>query len=104
MDTSDLIDLRPELAAAIREGRPVVALECTLTAHGLPWPLNLETARAAEAAVRAEGAEPATTAVWQGQPMIGLSPAQLEGLAQGKDIVKASRRDLAMAVSRRQTA
>ena len=96
--------IHPAVRGALQTNRPVVALESTLIAHGLPWPLNLETARAAEAAVRAEGAEPATIAVWQGQPMIGLSPAQLEGLAQGKDIVKASRRDLAMAVLRRQTA
>ena len=49
---SPLLDVRPETAAALRAGRAVVALESTLIAHGLPWPINLETARAAEAAVR----------------------------------------------------
>src|SRR5262245_23999784 len=63
MNPSALLDIRPGVAAALMEGRPVVALESTLIAHGLPWPLNLETAQGAEAAVRAEGAVPATIAV-----------------------------------------
>src|SRR5437764_3914262 len=96
--SAPLLDVRPEIALALREGRPVVALESTLIAHGLPWPLNLETARAAEAAVRAEGAVPATIAVWEGKPAVGLGAAELEALARGKEIRKASRRDLAAAV------
>jgi pseudouridine-5'-phosphate glycosidase len=76
----------------------VVALESTLIAHGLPWPLNLETARAAEAAVRAEGAVPATVAVWHGRPTVGLRDAELEYLARAPGVRKASRRDLAAAV------
>jgi len=75
-----------------------VALESTLIAHGLPWPLNLETARAAEAAVRAEGAVPATIAVWHGRPTVGLQGAELEYLARTPGLRKASRRDLAAAV------
>jgi pseudouridine-5'-phosphate glycosidase len=82
----------------------VVALESTLIAHGLPWPLNLETARAAEAAVRAEGAVPATIAVWEGRPTVGLSDAELQALAQRQNVLKASRRDLAVAVTRKITA
>src|SRR5207248_906456 len=74
------------------------ALESTLIAHGLPWPLNLETARAAEAAVRAEGAVPATIAVWHGRPAVGLQDAELEYLARTPGVRKASRRDLAAAV------
>src|SRR5439155_9188969 len=70
----------------------------TLIAHGLPWPLNLQTAREAEAAVRDEGAVPATIGVWRGRPTIGLSEAQLEELAQNEEVLKASRRDLAYAV------
>ena len=54
----------PEVVAARAAGRPVVALESTLIAHGLPWPTNLETARDSESAVRAAGAVPATIAVW----------------------------------------
>jgi pseudouridine-5'-phosphate glycosidase len=99
-----MLDIHPEVAAAQAAGLAVVALESTLIAHGLPWPQNLETARAAEAAVRAEGAVPATIAVWQGRPTVGLSAEQLEFLAQSRDVFKASRRDLAFAIARKQTA
>src|SRR5947207_4656028 len=102
--TSPLLDVRASVAGALRDGVPVVALESTLIAHGLPWPLNLETARAAEAAVRGEGAIPATIALWQGRPTVGLSDAELAELAQRKDVLKASRRDLAAAVAQGRTA
>src|SRR5205823_13855914 len=98
MNGVPLLDLHPEVEEAVRLGRPVVALESTLIAHGLPWPLNLETARAAEAAVRAEGAVPATVAVWHGRPAVGLQDAELEYLARTPGVRKASRRDLAAAV------
>src|SRR5436190_2111986 len=104
METSDLMDIRPEVATAVRECHPVVALESTLIAHGLPWPLNLETARAAEAAVREQGALPATIAVLRGRLTVGLTDAELEMLAQAKDDLKASRRDLAVAVAQGRTA
>jgi pseudouridine-5'-phosphate glycosidase len=97
--TAPLLDVRPEPAAALRAGRPVVALESTLIAHGLPWPLNLETARAAEAAVREEGATPATVGVWKGRPTVGLAGDELEHLARSPDVRKASRRDLAAAAA-----
>ncbi len=100
----DQLDVRPEVALAVRQGRPVVALESTLIAHGLPWPLNLETARLAEAAVREEGAVPATIAVLEGRPVIGLSEDELEDLASRKAVIKASRRDLACAILHRRTA
>jgi pseudouridine-5'-phosphate glycosidase len=99
MPAPPLLDVRPEAAEAVRRGRPVVALESTLIAHGLPWPLNLETARAAEAAIRAEGAVPATVAVWHGRPTVGLTDAELEHLARAPGVRKASRRDLAAAVA-----
>src|SRR5438309_4109367 len=98
------LDVRPEVAAALRGGLPVVALESTLIAHGLPWPLNLETARTAEAAVRAEGAVPATIAVLDGRPTVGLDENELQCLAQKKGVLKASRRDLAYAMALRRTA
>ena len=88
-----------EVAAARAEGRPVVALESTLIAHGLPWPANLETAREAEAVVRAGGAIPATVAVWRGVPTVGLSNEQLAELARAEGAFKASRRDLGAAVA-----
>lgn len=97
-------ELHPEVAQAQRDGQPVVALESTLITHGLPWPVNLETAREAEAAVRAAGAVPATIAVLDGQPTIGLDANQLEGLARNRDVLKASRRDLALAIVQGRTA
>jgi pseudouridylate synthase len=93
-----------EVRAAITARRPVVALESTLIAHGLPWPVNLETARRAEVAVRAEGAVPATIAVLDGVPTIGLSDKQIELLAQSPNVRKASRRDLGAAVALKQNA
>ena len=93
------IDVAPEVADAVAAGRPVVALESTLIAHGLPWPDNLHTARDAEAAVRAGGAVPATVAVWHGRPTVGLSDAQVEELATAKGVFKAARRDLGAAVA-----
>src|SRR5437764_5890281 len=93
------LTVRPDVADALRAGRPVVALESTLIAHGLPRPMNLETARAAEAAVRAAGALPATIAVLSGRPTIGLSPADLEHLARSENVRKASARDLGAAIA-----
>jgi pseudouridine-5'-phosphate glycosidase len=92
------VEQGPRVAAAIRDGVPVVALESTLIAHGLPWPTNLETARAAEAAILDEGAVPATVGIWQGRPIIGMDAGQIEHMARAADIRKASRRDLAHAI------
>ncbi len=100
----DWLTLSEEVAEAIEAGRPVVALESTLIAHGLPWPANVETAREAEAAVRAAGAIPATIAVWFGAPTVGLSASQLEELARAPNVVKASRRDLGAAVGSKRLA
>ncbi len=99
-----MLEVRPLVAEAIRGGHPVVALESTLISHGLPWPLNLETAHSAEAAVRSAGAIPATIAILKGRPTVGLSSLELEDLAQQKQVVKASRRDLAAVVTQRRTA
>ncbi len=89
-----------EVSQTLARGGPLVALESTLIAHGLPWPDNLETAREAEAEVRQAGAVPATIAVIAGVPRIGLHGAELERLALSQDVLKASRRDLAVAVAR----
>jgi pseudouridine-5'-phosphate glycosidase len=104
MNPSTLLDIRPEVAAALREGRPVVALGSAPIAHSLPWPINLEMAREAEMAVRAEGAIPAVIAVWEGRPTIGLGAEEVEALARGKSAYKASHRDLATAVVHGRTA
>jgi len=89
-----------EVAAALGEGRPVVALESTLIAHGLPRGRNLEVARELESAVRDEGAVPATIAVVDGVPLIGLDDDALEALALGSGFVKAGVRDLPAVVAR----
>lgn len=94
-----LIQLSPEVAAARAEGRPVVALESTIIAHGMPWPQNLETAREVEGLIRAEGAAPATIAVIGGRIRVGLTDAELRQLAQAPDAMKLSRRDLPYAVA-----
>jgi pseudouridine-5'-phosphate glycosidase len=98
------VDVHPEVRDALDRGAAVVALESTLIAHGLPRPLNLEVALAAEAAVRAEGAVPATVAVWRGTPTVGLGLARLEGLAHAQGVRKASGRDLGAAVAQAATA
>lgn len=104
MQIPDWLTVVDEVRAALTGQRPVVALESTLIAHGLPWPVNLETARAAEQAVRETGAVPATIAVWQGRPTVGLTATQIEELARATDVLKASRRDLAAAVAQGRTA
>src|SRR5205823_13813234 len=88
------IRLRPEVAEALAWGKPVVALESTLIAHGLPRPENLALARELEAIVRAEGGVPATVALIAGEPVVGLSDAELERIASGPEIPKVSVRDL----------
>jgi pseudouridine-5'-phosphate glycosidase len=104
MIPSTVLDIRPEVAAALREGRPLVALGSAPIAHSLPWPINLEMAREAEMAVRKEGAIPAVIAVWEGRPTIGLGREEVEALARGKSAYKASHRDLAAAVVQKRTA
>ena len=84
-----------EVADALAVGRAVVALESTIITHGMPYPQNVTTARAVEAAVREAGAVPATIAVIEGRIQIGLSDAELEALAQATDVAKLSRADLA---------
>jgi len=96
---NELIQLSPEVAAARAEGRPVVALESTIIAHGMPWPQNLETAREVEELIRAEGAAPATIAVIGGRIKVGLTDDELQQLAQAPDAMKLSRRDLPYAVA-----
>ncbi len=84
-----------EIRAARASAAPIVALESTIITHGMPYPRNLETARAVEAEVRASGAVPATIAVIEGRIRIGLEPAALDQLAQARGVAKLSRADLA---------
>jgi pseudouridine-5'-phosphate glycosidase len=96
-----LIDYEPSVNAALREGRPVVALESTVITHGLPYPQNVETALAMEAAVREGGATPATIAVLGGRLTAGLTAGQIEYLATRPPgmVRKCSRRDLALTLA-----
>jgi pseudouridine-5'-phosphate glycosidase len=90
-----------EAAAAIADKKPIVALESTVIAHGLPSPNNLETAFRLEKIVRENGATPATVAVFGGEFHVGLDESQIRRLAVAKDIRKISRRDLPVAVARK---
>ena len=103
---ASLLDIRAEVADALAEGRPVVALESTLITHGLPYPINVETAVAMENAVRASGAIPATIAVLGGHITVGIGPSEIEYLADrpAGSVRKCSRRDLSIAIALREDA
>jgi pseudouridine-5'-phosphate glycosidase len=90
-----------EIADAISNKKPIVALESTVIAHGLPFPQNIETAKSLEKNVRDGGAIPATIAVFDGEFCVGLDEAQIERLATEKNIRKISRRDLPIAAARK---
>jgi pseudouridine-5'-phosphate glycosidase len=94
------LNFSAEVAAARAAGDPVVALESTIITHGMPFPQNLETARAVEQEVRRAGAVPATIAVMGGAIRVGLEDGDLERLAHAKDVAKLSRADLAVALAR----
>ena len=98
-DLSDVLKYSDEVAAALASGSPIVALESTIISHGLPRPTNLDVAREVEAIVREHGATPATIAVIDGSVHIGLSDAELVTIAMRDNILKASSRDLAIAVA-----
>ena len=97
----DRLSVASEVASALAEGRPVVALESTLISHGLPYPANLEVARASEAAVRESGAVPATVAIRDGRLLVGLDEAALAALATAPagSVRKAARPSLAVALA-----
>ncbi len=94
------ISFSQEVAAARANGAPVVALESTIITHGMPYPQNLETARAVESEVRGAGATPATIAVLDGRLHVGLEAEALEKLARAKDVAKLSRADIAACMAR----
>ena len=100
MNNREFFKINPEVQSALTENQPVVALESTVIAHGLPRPQNLETARRLEQIVREGGATPATIAVLSGKLCAGLDQNQSELIGNGEDIKKISTRDLAIAVAR----
>ena len=91
---TDLLRIAPEVAAALASGQAGVALESTLITHGLSYPANVDAARRSEAAVRAQGAIPATVAVHDGAILVGLDDAQLQDLAQAVKPAKVARQNL----------
>ena len=95
------LDLTPEVAAALQEKKPVVALESTIISHGMPYPQNVETALRVEQTIREEGAVPATIAIIGGRLKAGLTKEEIEYLGKkGTAVTKASRRDLPVLVAR----
>jgi pseudouridine-5'-phosphate glycosidase len=95
------LDIAPEVAQALAEGRPVVALESTIISHGMPYPQNVETALAVETVIRENGAVPATIAIIGGRLKAGLTAEEIEYFGKkGVEITKASRRDLPVLVAR----
>jgi pseudouridylate synthase len=94
-----LIAFSQEVEDALGAGRPVVALESTIITHGMPFPDNRDTAIAVEAIVRGEGATPATIAIMDGRLRVGLSAEEIDRLARGKAVSKASRRDVAALIA-----
>ncbi len=96
MSGKRIFDFKDEVKEALEEGKPVVALESTLISHGFPYPENLEVAGEMEEIIRGYGVVPATIAMIKGKIKVGLTKGELEFMATSKDILKASRRDLAV--------
>ena len=95
------LSIHPEVQAALNAGTPVVALESTIIAHGMPYPDNVKTAKQVEAVIREHGAIPATIAIINGVCKVGLSEDELELIANAKDVAKVSRRDIGLILSQK---
>jgi pseudouridine-5'-phosphate glycosidase len=100
---SSQVELSPAVRQALGDGKPVVALESTIISHGLPRPGNLDAAREFEAILVGDGVTPATIALVDGVPKVGLTAADLERIATDTDVVKVSSRDIAIAMARKVT-
>jgi pseudouridylate synthase len=99
----DRLDMAPEVRQALRDGRPVVALESTIISHGMPFPKNVETALGTEQIVRERGATPATIAILNGRLKVGLNTSEINYLADKRQhIIKSSRRDIPFIVARKE--
>ena len=100
MNIPQFLDIAPEVQQALRDNKPVVALESTIISHGMPYPQNVATALQVEAEVRAHGAVPATIAIIDGRLKAGLSEEDIELLGKrGRDAVKVSRRDIPFVIA-----
>ena len=97
------LQIHPEVEAAVKEGKPVVALESTIISHGMPYPQNVEMASRVEEIIRENGAVPATIAILDGVLKVGLTKEEIEFLATNKNVVKTSTRDIPYIVSKKLT-
>lgn len=95
------MDIKPEVAKALEEGVPVIALESTIIAHGMPYPRNVETAIAVEDIIRKEGVMPATIAIIDGRIKIGLTKEEIEYLGTADNVLKVSRRDFPLVIAKK---
>ena len=101
MELNQYLKLSPEVADALKTGKPVVALESTIISHGMPYPQNVETAYACERVCRENGAVPATCAIIGGKLCAGLTPEEIDYLGrEGVKVTKASRRDLPLLIAK----
>jgi pseudouridine-5'-phosphate glycosidase len=98
---NQLLNIHPEISDALKQGLPIVALESTIIAHGMPYPQNIETALEVEKIVRENGAIPATIAILDGKLCVGLNAQQLELLGNTKDVWKVSLRDMPYVLSQK---
>ena len=94
------LDINPEVQKALKDEKPVVALESTIISHGMPYPRNVETALNVENIVRENGAVPATIAILNGKLKVGVTRDEIEHLGNGKNIIKTSRRDIPYIVAK----
>ena len=101
MKLNDYLDIHPDVEDAIKNKLPIVALESTIISHGMPYPNNIETALMVEDTVRSNNAIPATIAIINGRLKVGLTKKEIEFLATNNKVRKISRRDLAIAVSKK---
>ncbi len=95
----DFLDIKPEVEEALKAGKPVIALESTIIAHGMPYPKNVETALKVEEVIRSHGVMPATIAIIDGRIKVGLTEEEIEFLAKADDVLKVSRRDFPLVIS-----
>ncbi len=98
---NEYLEILPEVQQALNENKPVVALESTIIAHGMPYPKNVETALAVEDVIRANGAIPATIAIMNGKCMVGLSKEQIDFFGKEKNVWKVSLRDMPYIISQK---
>lgn len=101
MNLEKYLEVKPEVAEAIKVGKAVVALESTIISHGMPYPKNVETALKVEQIIRDYGAVPATIAILGGKLKVGLSADEIEYLGKAKEVVKTSRRDIPFIVAKK---